>query len=172
MSVNLPYRELAAYRRALRAFGDFSERTCRASGISALEYQVLLAVAAAWPKGATRSALSHELAMPTRAAARLFDRLHEASLIRVQDDPDDRRHKRCVLTANGEHLLVRLGTRHLGEIRRTAAPLRSLLAQLTGDDVADGIDSTCARTSPASMHGSDRESIGPAANHERASDAA
>jgi len=125
------YAQLAALRRSMRLFSNFSERVSRSSGLSALEYQALLAIRALSPPGATRNTLCRELALRWKETEAVARRLERSQLVRVEPDPIDHRFRRHVLTERGEILLARLARRHLDEIRRNLLTLTRTLASLS-----------------------------------------
>lgn len=125
------YPQLAALRRSMRLFANFSERVSRSSGLSALEYQALLAIRALSPRGATRNTLCRELALRWKETEVVARQLERSRLVRIEPDPIDRRFRRLVLTERGEILLARLARRHLDEIRRNIRTLTRTLASLS-----------------------------------------
>jgi DNA-binding MarR family transcriptional regulator len=134
-----PYEYLASLRRSMRLFANFSERVSRGSGLSAIEYQALLAIRTRSPPGPTRNALCRDLHVKWNAAEALMKRLEHIRLIRVEADAADRRFKRLVLTSRGEAVLSRLAARHLEELRRHVASVVRVLKVLSGpaDDCPD-----------------------------------
>ena len=135
------YPQLAALRRSMRLFANFSERVSRGSGLSALEYQALLAIRTLSPPGATRNALCRELALRWKETEALVQRLEQSRLVRIESDAIDRRFRRLVLTGRGEMLLARLASRHLDEIRRNIRTLTRTLTSLS--------EAPCVNSMPA-----------------------
>lgn len=125
------YAQLAALRRDMRLFTNFSERISRSAGLSALEYQALLAIKALSSRVGTRNALCRELALKWTQTEALTRRLEQSRLIRIEADAIDRRFKRLLLTERGETLLARLASRHLEEIRRNMRGLTRTLTSLS-----------------------------------------
>jgi DNA-binding MarR family transcriptional regulator len=128
------YLQLASLRRSLRLFNNFSERISRGSGLSALEYQALLAIRTLSPPGATRNMLCRELDLKLKMAEELTRRLEQNRLIRIEADATDRRFKRLLLTRRGEAVLWHLAERHLREIRRHVTAIVRILTALSPVD--------------------------------------
>jgi DNA-binding MarR family transcriptional regulator len=124
------FAKLAELRRAMRLFGAFSERISRSAGLSALEYQALLAIRAS-SRAVTQSLLSRELALGWRATNDLAKRLEQSCLVVIESNAPDRRYRRLVLTDRGCALLASLAQRHLREINRSLGPLMTTLAYLS-----------------------------------------
>ena len=99
------FAKLAELRRAMRLFGAFSERISRSAGLSALEYQALLAIRAS-SRDVTQSLLSRELALGWRATSDLTKRLAQSCLVAIETNAPDRRYRRLVLTDRGHRLLA------------------------------------------------------------------
>lgn len=124
------FAKLAELRRAMRLFGAFSERISRSAGLSALEYQALLAIRAS-SRDVTQSLLSRELALGWRATSDLTKRLAQSCLVAIETNAPDRRYRRLVLTDRGHRLLANLALRHLREINRSLGPLMATLTYLS-----------------------------------------
>lgn len=112
------FRAHARFRRMLRRFLRFSERSARAEGVTPEQHQLLLAV-----RGARRGWLlvgevaAHLMIVP-HAAAALVERAAARGLVRKEPDPDDGRRVRVLLTPLGAEIVTRLTVRHRERLRR------------------------------------------------------
>src|ERR1044072_3921413 len=78
-------RALAGFRSALRRFLAFSEEATRREGMTAQQYQAILAIKAR-PHGAISiGELAEELLLKSNAAVQLVDRLTKMGLVKRQD---------------------------------------------------------------------------------------
>lgn len=126
------YRQLAAFRHALRGFLRFSETAAKKGGLTAQHYQALLALRAS--REGRRLAitdLAQELMIRHNSAVGLVDRLARQGLVARKPTPEDRRKVELILTAKGDRLLERLAEVHREELRRIGPQLRQLLQQIT-----------------------------------------
>lgn len=125
------YRQLAAFRRALRGFLRFSETAAKKSGLTAQHYQALLSLRAC-PEGRrlTINDLAQELMIRHNSAVGLVDRLARQGLVAREPSPEDRRKVQLVLTARGDRLLERLAGVHREELKRIGPQLRQLLKRI------------------------------------------
>ena len=124
-----PFRGLSGFRYALRRFLAASEEISRAAGVTAQQYQVLLAIKAAEDQLTIR-ALADQLLLTHHAAVQMIDRLASAGLAERTRSPRDRRAVLLQLTAKGEALVGELAARHLGELLRHEPLIRRSLDQL------------------------------------------
>jgi DNA-binding MarR family transcriptional regulator len=127
------YRQLAAFRRALREFMRFSEVEAEKSGLTAQNYQALL-VARAWPEGERLSMndFARQLLIRHNSAVGLVDRLARQGLLAREASPDDARKVHLRLTAKGDRVLGKLAEVHREELRRIGPQLEALLHSLRG----------------------------------------
>ena len=123
------FRGLSAFRYALRRFLAASEDISRAGGVTAQQYQVLLAIKAAEDQLTIR-ALADQLLLTHHAAVQMIDRLANARLAERTPSPSDRRAVLLRLTDKGEALVADLAARHLAELLRHEPLIRSSLDQL------------------------------------------
>jgi DNA-binding MarR family transcriptional regulator len=125
------YRQLAAFRRGLREFLRFSEAEAERRGLTAQNYQALLAVRAC-PEGGrvTINDLARQLLIRHNSAVGLVDRLAKQGLVVREPAPEDGRKVYLRLTAKGERLLERLAEVHREELRRIAPQLEALLQSI------------------------------------------
>jgi len=112
---------LAAFRHSLRKFYFFSEQVSRELGLTAQQYQALLAI-----KGHdeiqpfTVKVLAQFLMIKHNSAVELVDRIAELGLVERQHTPSDRRRVVIALTAKGRMVLKRLASVHRRELHRSA----------------------------------------------------
>jgi DNA-binding MarR family transcriptional regulator len=124
------YRELAAFRHALRRFLRFSEVAAEAMGLSAQHYQAMLALCASEEGRLTINDLAQQLLIRHNSAVGLVDRLSKQGLAVREPSPDDKRKVYLRLTAKGDRVLARLAEVHREELRRIAPELRDQLQEI------------------------------------------
>jgi DNA-binding MarR family transcriptional regulator len=121
------YRELLAFRTALRRFLRWSDEQAGAAGLTGQQHQLLLAVRGHEGPGApTIGEVAEHLLLRHHSAVELVDRAEQAGLVQRTLDDDDRRVVRLVLTPRGRRLLERLSAAHLEELARLAPMVRRL----------------------------------------------
>jgi DNA-binding MarR family transcriptional regulator len=137
------YRELLAFRTALRQFLRWSEEQAAALEITAAQHQLLLAVRGHdGPLGPTIGDVADSLLLRHHSAVGLVDRAAAANLVERRCDPDDQRVVRLRLTALGTRRLRQLAAAHLAELDR-------MLPALTPPSLAhDRVGSAAAVDSP------------------------
>jgi DNA-binding MarR family transcriptional regulator len=113
------FRGLAGFRQGMRRFLAASESISRAAGVTAQQYQALLAI---------KAAESSQLAM--KDLVQLMDRLETAGLAERRPSERDRRFVFVALTEAGDTLINDLAERHLEEMLRQEPQLRSSLNRL------------------------------------------
>jgi DNA-binding MarR family transcriptional regulator len=123
-------RALAGFRSALRRFTAFSEEATRGAGVSAQQYQAMLAVKAADGGSLQVGALASELLLKANAAVQLVDRLEAQGLVTRERSDDDRRTVRVSLTEQGDALVVRLAALHLDQLAKRRKQFADVLRQL------------------------------------------
>src|SRR5512134_605044 len=96
------YRLLATWRHALRRFLQFSERAAAGLGVTAQQYQTLLAIRG-FPGRArvTVGELAERMCIQHHSAVGLVDRLVDRDLVRRMASRGDRRHVFVELTQHG-----------------------------------------------------------------------
>jgi DNA-binding MarR family transcriptional regulator len=125
------YETLAAFRYALRRFIRFSEGAAQADGITAQQYQALLAI-----KGfparhkVTVGELAERLQVRHHSAVGLIDRLVAEKLVVRLPSAEDRRQVLIQLTRRGEAILGRLASVHREQLKRIGPEIRQLLGWL------------------------------------------
>lgn len=124
-------RGLAEFRRALRAFLAASEGLSKAAGVTAVQYQAMLAICA-WDGPMAMRDLAEQLMLTHSAAVQMVDRLAKAGWVRREAKDDDRRMVLVALTPEGGRLLASLTGRHVDELlcrdRELHAALRRIKA--------------------------------------------
>jgi DNA-binding MarR family transcriptional regulator len=104
---------MSAFRYDLRRFLRASEEIANASGITTLQYQLLLHVCG-FPdrQWATVGELAERLQAAPNGTAALVSRCESAGLVTRKADPADRRQVQVHLTAKGESFLLDLAAQH------------------------------------------------------------
>ena len=124
------YATLATFRHELRCFLRFSEHAAKQSGLTAQQYQALLAIRAA--PGATLlvGELAAQLLIKPHSATELVNRLERLSLIDRSTTTDDGRQVSITLTEKARTLLTSLGSIHRSELKRLRPMLSGLMDKL------------------------------------------
>jgi DNA-binding MarR family transcriptional regulator len=127
------YQSLAALRRALRRFSEFSQDAARAAGLPPQQHQALLTIKG-FPGHAFVSiaGMAEHLHLKHHSVVGLVDRLVRRQLVRRVRSKTDRRQVEIHLTAKGEALIQRLSAAHLEELRQIQPELRRLLQLMDG----------------------------------------
>lgn len=123
------YRGLAGFRYALRRFLSASEAISQAGGVTAQQYQSLLAIGVA-EAPPTMKILAEELLLPPNAAVQMVDRLQKLGLVERAPSPVDGRSVLLILTPQGETLLDALASKHLKELRKQEPLLTAALERV------------------------------------------
>jgi DNA-binding MarR family transcriptional regulator len=123
-------RALAGFRSALRRFLAFSEEATRAAGVTAQQYQAMLALKAYAKSEMPIRKLADELLLKPNSAAQLVDRLAAAGLVERKTSASDKRAVAVALTAAGDALLMRLVAAHLEQLAKRKKQLADILRQL------------------------------------------
>jgi DNA-binding MarR family transcriptional regulator len=110
------YESLAAFRLALRRFLAFSEAAAGAAGVTAHQYQALLAVRTALGGAIMVRDFADQMLLKPNGAVQMIDRLVEAGLAARNPSQTDGRSVLVSLTPKGEDLLERLALLHVGEL--------------------------------------------------------
>jgi DNA-binding MarR family transcriptional regulator len=133
--VKSQYETLAAFRFALRRFIRFSEKAAQAAGITAQQYQALLAI-----KGfpgrdkVTVGELAERLQLRHHSAVGLVDRLVAEKLVVRLPSSEDRRQVLIQLASSGEKILGKLASVHHEQLRRIGPEISQLLERLGGSE--------------------------------------
>lgn len=121
------YRRLAGFRHEIRRFLRWSETAAAAQGLTAQQYQALLAIRAAPPDAPTVGWLAEQLLVRAHSASELVDRLSERGLLLREPAADDRRQVRLRLTGEALALLASLAAVHREELHRRGPLIAGLL---------------------------------------------
>ena len=124
------YQQLASFRYALRSFLRFSEAAAETVGLTAQQYQALLAVCAS-AGHVTINDLAQQLLIRHNSAVGLVDRLTAQGLVAREPSPEDGRKVYLRLTAKGDRILEKLAEVHREELRRIGPQLEALLHDIT-----------------------------------------
>lgn len=129
------YAGLAEFRSTLRRFLAASEAISRACGITAQQYQALLAIGGG-PDPMTMKDLAEQLLLQQHAASQMINRMQKSGLVDRVPSPTDRRSVLLTLTDAGGALLADLAKQHLAEVLKQEPHLSRSLRRLkqTADD--------------------------------------
>lgn len=122
-------RGLASFRRALRGFLAASEGISKAAGVTAVQYQAMVAICA-WSGPMAVRDLADQLMLTHSAAVQMVQRLVAMGFVRRETGDDDRRVVQVALTAEGGRLLASLAHSHLAELLRRERELHASLRHL------------------------------------------
>jgi DNA-binding MarR family transcriptional regulator len=129
--VKSQYETLAAFRNALRRFIHFSEEAARAAGITAQQYQALLAIKGFPARDhVTVGELAERLQLRHHSAVGLIDRLATEKLVVRAPSAEDRRRVIIQLTARGEKIVERIAFIHREHLKRIGPEISQLLERL------------------------------------------
>ncbi len=127
------YRDLLAFRVALRRFNRWSEDQAGAAGLTHAQHQLLLAVRAHDDqRGPTVGQVAEYLLLRHHSAVELIDRAVTGGLVERRRDDEDARVVRLGLTPLGMQRVTELTALHLEELRRLAPLLDHLTEGLGG----------------------------------------
>jgi DNA-binding MarR family transcriptional regulator len=125
------YRQLAAFRHALRRFLAFSAAAAQAAGITPQQHQALLAIkGAASAEDATVGFLADQLLLQPHSAAELAERMVKSGLLLRRESAGDRRRVVLKLTPSAERVLRGLSADHIRELRQAAPVIGGLFEVL------------------------------------------
>ena len=123
------YQGLAGFRMALRQFLAASEVISRTEGVTAQQYQALLAIGCG-PAPMTMKDLAESLLLQPHAAVQMVNRLAKAGVVERSPSPTDGRSVLLTLTAAGETLLESLAEQHLREMIKQEPHLSKSLRRI------------------------------------------
>jgi DNA-binding MarR family transcriptional regulator len=125
------YETLAAFRYALRRFIRFSEGAAQAAGITAQQYQALLAIKGFPARDkVTVGELAERLQLRHHSAVGLIDRLVAEKLVAREASVEDRRQVLVQVTRRGEEFLEKLASVHREQLKRIGPEISELLRRL------------------------------------------
>jgi DNA-binding MarR family transcriptional regulator len=122
-------RSLANLRRVMRGFLSASEGISKAAGVTAVQYQAMLAICA-WEGPMAVGDLAGELMLTHSAAVQMVQRLIAMKLVRRDVAGDDRRVVLVALTVEGGRLLKTLVHSHRDELLRREGDLLTALRRV------------------------------------------
>ena len=129
------YETLAAFRYALRRFTHFSEEAAQAAGITAQQYQALLAIKGFPARDkVTVGELAERLQLRHHSAVGLIDRLVTEKLAVRVPSAGDRRQVLIQLTSRGETILEKIASVHRKQLKRIGPEISRLLGRLGGSE--------------------------------------
>lgn len=120
----LEFQQLAEFRARLREFNSFSEQQSAALGLTAQQYQALLAI-----KGrpaaevTTITELAQWMVIKHNSAVGMVNRLEREGLVVRLPSQQDRRRVGVKLTPQGEKVFRRLAVAHRIELHRISAAM-------------------------------------------------
>jgi DNA-binding MarR family transcriptional regulator len=123
------FEGLAGFRFALRRFLAASEGISRDGGVTAQQYQALLAVGCG-PDSMTMKELAEHLLLQPHAAVQLVNRMEIAGLLTRSPSPTDGRSVVLALSPSGESTLEALANKHLEEMLKQEPLLSKSLRRL------------------------------------------
>lgn len=123
------FEGLAGFRYALRRFLAASEVISRGGGVTAQQYQALLAIGCG-PELMTMKDLAEQLMLQSHAAVQLVNRLEKLGLVNRTRSPTDGRSVLLGLTPLGESSLTDLAGKHLAEMLKQEPLLTQSLRRL------------------------------------------
>ena len=112
------FETLANFRYQLRRFLRFSEEVTRSSGVTPLQYQLMLQIKG-FPgrEWATVAELAERLQAKHHGMVSLISRCEAAGLVQRNASRSDQRRVEVTLTADGAKCLERLARLHRDELR-------------------------------------------------------
>jgi DNA-binding MarR family transcriptional regulator len=122
------YETLARFRYELRKFLAFSEIEANRSGLSAQQYQALMAIRGfSIHRPLSIGDLARYMLIRHHTAVELVDRMVRLKIVSRSTDPSDGRRVLLKLTGEGERRLRRLYQIHVHELRTMGPTLTKML---------------------------------------------
>ena len=122
------YETIARFRYELRGFLAFSEIEANRSGLTAQQYQALMAIRGfSTREPVSIGDLAKYMLIRHHTAVELVDRMVKLKIISRSTDPSDRRRVLLELTREGERRLRRLYQIHVHELRTMRPTLTKML---------------------------------------------
>jgi len=109
---------LAGFRFALRQFLGFSEAAVKSAGVTAQQYQAMLAIRATPEQELSIQGLAQQLMLKPNGAVQMVDRLESIGMVQRRVAPEDRRSVLVTLTRLGDRVIGVLAAEHLDELVR------------------------------------------------------
>jgi DNA-binding MarR family transcriptional regulator len=123
---------LAGFRSALRRFLVFSEEATRTRGVTAQQYQAMLAIKARKGGEISMGDLAKELLLKPNGAVQMMDRLCKMGLAERRTPKSNLRSVNLSLTETGTALLLDLAELHLGQLNQRRKQWADVVRQLKG----------------------------------------
>jgi len=125
---SVDYETLARFRYELRKFLAFSESEANRAGLTAQQYQALMAIRGfSSQEPLSIGDLAGYMLIRHHTAVELVDRMVKLEIIRRDIDPADGRRVILQLSGHGERLLRRLYRIHVQELRSMGPTLTKML---------------------------------------------
>ncbi len=141
---------LAEFRYTLRTFLGFSEAAAASHGVTAQQYQALLAIEGFPGRNwVTMGELAERLRIAHHSAVGLVDRMETLRLVRRVKSPENRRSVQVSLTPKGLGVLAKLYRAHRAELKAVGPKLIQLLNQ-AAKEIPETEGETAARKTFAS----------------------
>lgn len=123
------YRQLAAFRLALRRFISLTDANARAAGLTPQQHQALLSIMGAHPvrQEISIGELADHLLLKNHSAVELVDRLVRAGLVTRAPSSQDRRRVLLRVTPQGQALLDEVSGASLVQLRASSDIQQALL---------------------------------------------
>jgi DNA-binding MarR family transcriptional regulator len=121
------YEALALFRREVRAFMAFSQRTLEAEGVTPHQYQAMLAIQARGDRDMAIGDLAEELHISIQSAVELVGRMKQAGFVERTRSRKDLRRILLTLAPAGRQVLPRLAGLHLAQQRANASKFAAAL---------------------------------------------
>ena len=122
------YVARARFRHQLRLFERFTQEACDEQEITLTQYLLLLQVKGRPDRDwALVRELSDCLVLRHNTTVELVSRCEAAQLVRREQDPDDLRKVRVMLTPRGARVVEKIARHHAEEFDRLLAHMRTVL---------------------------------------------
>ncbi len=132
--VKQDYELLAEFRYTLRKFLGFSETAALSKGVTAQQYQALLAIEGFPGRNwVTVGELAEQLRTAHHSTVGLVDRMEKLGLVRRARAMDDKRRVQVTLTPRGTALLQNLYLAHRKELKTIGPKLVGLLQKASAE---------------------------------------
>jgi DNA-binding MarR family transcriptional regulator len=127
-AASVDYETIARFRHELRGFLAFSEIEANRSGLTAQQYQALMAIRGfSIREPVSISDLARYMLVRHHTAVELVDRMVKLKIVSRSIDPSDGRRVLLKLTKDGERRLRRLYQIHVHELRTMGPTLTKML---------------------------------------------
>lgn len=127
---DVDYATLAVFRQNLRSFLRFTESAAERAGITAQQYQALLALRAAPDCQLSVGHFADQMLLHPHSTSGLLNRLEAIGMVERLRSGSDRRRVGIRLTAEGRALLSSLANEHRAELARLRPMLDNVVSRL------------------------------------------